>query len=257
MDNILDVLISIVKKAGTAIADIQGQDINERYKAKGDLLTRADKFSHSLIDAELKRYFPNIPLVLEEQGNSTVPQSQFIVGDELDGTIPFARGMNEWSVSLAYIDEQPTHGVIFLPSLKILISAEKGKGCWINNKCVHLTSTNRLAESVWGTELNPLLTDEHRQRFINTLSQYTLSTRCLACATAGILELLLGHTNLYINCKGGNIWDFAAGALSVEEAGGIASDIDGTKIEWNSIEMNVLLAANMKIADEALKLTIK
>ncbi len=139
MDNILDVLISIVKKAGTAIADIQGQDINERYKAKGDLLTRADKFSHSLIDAELKRYFPNIPLVLEEQGNSTVPQSQFIVGDELDGTIPFARGMNEWSVSLAYIDEQPTHGVIFLPSLKILISAEKGKGCWINNKHVHLT----------------------------------------------------------------------------------------------------------------------
>ncbi len=116
------------------------------------------------------------------------------MGDEFDGTIPFARGMNEWSVSLAYVEEQPTHGVIFLPSLKNLISAEKGKGCWINNKHVHLTSTNRLAESVWVTGLNPLLTDEHRQRFINTLSQYTLSTRCLACATAGILELLLGHT---------------------------------------------------------------
>ncbi len=60
-----------------------------------------------------------------------------------------------------------------------------------------------------------------------------------------------------MNCKGGKIWDFAEGALSVEEAGGIASYVDGTKIEWNSIVMNVLLAANMKIADEALKLTIK
>jgi fructose-1,6-bisphosphatase/inositol monophosphatase family enzyme len=141
--------------------------------------------------------------------------------------------------------------------LDILISSEKDKGCWINDKRVSLTSTNSLAESVWGTELNPHLTDEHRQRFINTLSRNTLSTRCLACATAGIWELLLSRTNLYINCKGGKIWDFAAGALSVEEAGGVARHIDGSEIIWNSIEMDILLSANLMIANEALRLTSK
>ncbi len=82
-----------------------------------------------------------------------------------------------------------------------------------------------------------------------------MSTRCLVCATAGITELLLSRTNLYVNCKGRKIWDFAAGALAVEEAGGVVKHIDGTEIIWDKIEMDILLVVNTDIAEEALRAT--
>lgn len=247
-------LIEIAKQAGDALSALRGQDLHERYKSRGQLVTHADETAHELIEAALQQSFAGIPRVMEEQVNEGLPAGPYFVVDELDGTIPFARGMSEWAVMLAHIDGGPTHGVIYLPAWQTLIAAEKGKGCWLNGERVRLASARSLAEAVIGVELNMFLTEEHRRRFINRLSACAVSARALACGAAAVAELLLGRTDLYVNCRGGKIWDFAPGVLAVEEAGGIALRIDGAPIGWDSMEMDVLLAANGQIAEEAFKI---
>lgn len=116
--------------------------------------------------------------------------------------LPFTRGMRDWGVLLARIEEHPTHGVIFLPAWNLLIAAERSKGCWVNGETVRFSAPVAFDEIVLGTELNPRLTDEHRRRIIDPLSSKTLTTRCLACGAAGFAELILGRTSLYVNCKG-------------------------------------------------------
>jgi fructose-1,6-bisphosphatase/inositol monophosphatase family enzyme len=248
-------LIEIAKQAGDALASLQGQNLRGRYKSRGQLVTRADEASHALIEAQLQQSFAGVPRVMEEQANEGLPSVPYFVVDELDGTIPFARGMREWAVMLAHIDGRPTHAVICLPAWQILIAAEKGKGCWLNGEKIRLSSAQSVAQAVIGVELNLFLSEEHRQRFVNRLSARALSTRALACGAAAVAELLLGRTDLYVNCRGGKIWDFAAGALAVAEAGGVARRIDGSPIAWDSMEMDVLLAANEQIADEAIRIT--
>lgn len=246
-------LIEIAKRAGAALAAVQAEDLGARYKSRGQLVTRADEVSHALIEAQLAQAFPDVPRVMEEQANEArLPAGAYLVVDELDGTIPFSRGMREWAVMIARIDGRPTHGVIYLPAWETLIAAEAGRGCTLNGEKIRLSSSRSLADAVLGMELNLYLGAEHRERFVSRLSAVALSTRCLACAGAAVAELLLGRTDLYLNCRGGKIWDFAAGALAVEEAGGVAWRIDGTPIAWNSLEMDVLLAANPHIAEQAL-----
>ncbi|MBI4290180.1 MAG: inositol monophosphatase family protein [Betaproteobacteria bacterium] len=252
----LERLIEIAKQAGAALAGIQGSDLEAREKSRGQLVTRADEASHALIEAQLERSFSGIPRVMEEQANKGLPSRPYFVVDELDGTIPFARGMREWAVMLAYVEDRPTAGVIFLPAWEILIAAEKGRGCRLNGKQVRLGTARGLADAVVGLELNLYLSAEHRRRFIGRLSERALSIRSLACAGAAVAELLLGRTDLYVNCRGGKVWDFASGALAVEEAGGVATRIDGTPIAWDELEMDVLLAANAQIADEALNIAL-
>lgn len=246
-------LIEIAKQAGAAAAAVQAEDLGARFKSRGQLVTRADEVSHALIDAQLAQSFPEVPRVMEEQANDgRLPAGAYFAVDELDGTIPFSRGMRDWAVMIARIEGRPTHAVIYLPAWDTLIAAEAGGGCTLNGKKMRLGSGRRLADAVLGMELNLYLSAEHRERFVNRLSAVALSTRCLACAGAAVAELLLGRTELYLNCRGGKIWDFAAGALAVEEAGGVAWRIDGTPISWNSLEMDLLLAADPQIACEAL-----
>jgi len=55
--------------------------------------------------------------------------------------------------------------------------------------------------------------------------------------------------------QGGRIWDFAAGALAVEEAGGVVTRLNGAGIDWRCIDMDILCASSTAIAEEALRLT--
>lgn len=104
MTTILESLSAIARKAGNLLTELQGQRLDETLKGPGDLLTRADLASHVFLQSELANCFPGLPLILEEHANLIIPDTACIAGDELDGTIPFARGMRDWGVLLARIE---------------------------------------------------------------------------------------------------------------------------------------------------------
>jgi fructose-1,6-bisphosphatase/inositol monophosphatase family enzyme len=209
--------------------------------------------SHDIIVERLNHDFPGVPQILEEQTNGELPRRPYLVGDELDGTAVFAAGTADWGVTLAMMEGAPTHGVIYLPMRDILIVAEKGAGCWLNGVPVKLHSSKVLRNSIFSTELNPRLQPAQR-RFNDLLIDASLTTRCMGSSTASIAELLLRHTDLYLNCGGGKIWDFAAGALAVEEAGGVSHCADGAEIPWDRLPMDILFSSTAALAQEAIAL---
>lgn len=215
-----------------------------RRKGAGDLVTRADEHSHARLSAALAALDASHPIVLEESARHEIPAGAFFVCDELDGTINYARGRPGWGVSLARVDGVPTHGVFHLPALGLTVTAERGRGCRLNGRPVRLHGAESLPDAVAGCELNPHHDAALRRRYVDPLTTVALTSTVAACAVEAAAELLRGRTDLYLNCRGAKIWDFAATALAVEEAGGVASDPDGRPLRWDGVEMGVLFAAN-------------
>ncbi len=227
-----------------------------RRKGPGDLVTLADEYSHRELVRCLAEIDPDLPLVLEESAAHEIPKGAFFVCDELDGTINYSRGRPGWGISLARVDGVPTHGVFYLPVHGAMVTAVRGEGCQINGVPVHLSGVERLTDAVASCELNPHHHVKLRRRYVDPLTVAALTTTVPACAVDAALELLRGRTDLYLNCRGAKIWDFAATSLAVTEAGGtalaITDETAGAPLRWDAVEMGVLYVANRVLADECL-----
>ncbi len=247
-------LASIATHAGRVLKRMQNKNLNSRFKAQAELVTTADLVSHDILVRGLSATFSRIPLILEEQQNSTNLPSRYLVGDELDGTAIYAHGLPDWGITLAYVDEgRPVAGVLYQPVHDRIAIAWKGGGTWVNRRKVWLSADCSLANSVVLIELNRHLQSDEFS-WTKRIASRVLLVRSLGTAVGSALELLRGHVTVYINFRGGRVWDFAAAALAVEEAGGVALRPDGAALKWNDLSLGVLLAGNDRLAKQTLKL---
>jgi 3'(2'), 5'-bisphosphate nucleotidase len=81
-----------------------------------------------------------------------------------------------------------------------------------------------------------------------------LTLRALGTAVGAAIEMLAGHASVYLNCQGAKVWDFAAAAVAVAEAGGVAVALNGSAPDWSVVPQGVLFAANPAVAAEVLRL---
>lgn len=247
-------LIQVAERAGTLLRGMQHQHIASQYKAPGDLVTEADLRSHELISRELRDRFPGYNLILEEARNPNVLPRDFMVVDELDGTVIYRNGLSDWGISIAYVKAGiPVVGVMHQPAHNVTVAAWQGGGTWIGGQKVTLSATQSLGDSISLVELNRYLHDE-QILWIREISRHSLTTRCLGTVIGSAIELLRGHASVYLNCEGAKIWDFAAAVVAVEEAGGVATACDGSDLSWHQLPMSVLLATNRHTAKEVLSL---
>ena len=258
--SLLDRLEAMARAIGDELLEMQraaaaepsiAQGLVLRRKGVGDLVTRADEHSHARLVATLATLDEPLPLVLEESPEHHLPAGPCFVCDELDGTINLSRGRPGWGISLARVDGTPTHGVFYLPALGVMVTAERGGGCRLNGVPVRLTGVETLTDAVVGCELNPHHDLALRRRYVDPLTTRALTSTVAACAVEATVELLRGRTDLYLNCRGAKIWDFAATALAVLEAGGCATDLAGAPLRWDSVEMGVLYASNSRLSEAA------
>ena len=254
MQEIAEQFVQVAEGAGVLLKGMQHPYLASRYKAPLDLVTEADLRSHELISRELRDRFPGYDLILEEADNPTILPSDFVVADELDGTVVYANGLSEWGISIACVKAgTPVVGVMHQPSRNVTVAAWRGGGTWIGDRRGTLSGTQSLADSISLVELNRHLNAEH-MAWIQEVSRRSLATRSLGTVIGSAIELLSGHAVVYLNCEGAKVWDFAAAVVAVEEAGGVAKACDGSDLSWRQIPMSVLLAANSHTATEVLSL---
>ena len=245
----LDSLIAIVREAGAAVQGERKKGLAISGKASGGIVTSADRASHDILARRCAERFPGVPLLGEEGEAGSPGPGPMLVADELDGTAPFAAGSGHWGVMLALVDREPTHGVIFLPDLEIMISAEKGRGCRLNGRPVALEADARLAGLLLGTEINDAMTPADWE-LVRRAVACCRAARCLASAAASACELLTGATHAYLNIRGGKIWDFAAISVAVTEAGGTATDPSGRALAWDALQMSLMAASCPGVMDQ-------
>lgn len=234
-------------------------------KRDGSAVTIADTIMEKRIVAMLMELCPDIP-ILAEEGNGT-PNLDMTAAiapgmpglwtvDPLDGTALFSAGLPDWSTSVALIkDGHPQFAVVAQPRFGRCFISERGEG-------VYMLSSNELEwkrfvrerapRQMIGLDLATSFAHSDKWWMAGALIKAFRYPRNEPSVFSGV-ELLLGHTWMWMTTSVAKNWDPAAGALFIEEVGGVAECLDGQPIPWDKIEMPALLFAESKEKAESVR----
>ncbi|CCQ96192.1 Inositol-1-monophosphatase [[Clostridium] ultunense Esp] len=221
-----------------------------------DLVTEIDRQVERFIVAKIKETYPSHGILGEEGtnidggGNSSY---RWVI-DPIDGTTNFIHQGINFCVSIAlYQGGEGVAGVVYDPSRDELFSGERGKGAFLNGSRIGFTGEKKMDESLIGTNLiwvgrtRRLKLEESIYRLANVsrgVRSLGAAALELAYVAAGRLDAYLG---LYLSP-----WDYGAGKLIVEEAGGKVSNFDGDSLSLIS-EKQGLLASHPSIHGDLLQ----
>lgn len=222
----LETAIEIAREAGALQLQYLERRVGFELKGDFDLVTEADRASERLIVEKLTSYYPSHTIVAEEGGGQDGTSDYRWYVDPLDGTTNFAHGYPVFNVTLGLERAgQMIAGVVFDPNRQEMFTAERGSGAWLNNRRIHVSKTQTLAESLVCTGF------PSRRRHLNgnihfyhQLSMCTHGVRRGGAAAIDLAYVACGRLDAFWEFKL-NPWDMAAGTLLVEEAGGRISDM--------------------------------
>jgi myo-inositol-1(or 4)-monophosphatase len=247
----------IAREAGARLREFFEQGVETEYKGDVDLVTIADRTVEKLIRTRLGEVFPDHGIYGEEGTRERLEANYRWYVDPLDGTTNFAHGFPQFCVSMglerrssgltADQDGEMVAGVIYDPMRNELYTAERGRGAWLNEKPIHVSKIDVLAESLVSTGF-PSRT-RHESPNIHFYHEFTLRSHGVRRAGSAALDLAFvasGRLEAFWEFKL-NPWDTAAGILLVEEAGGKVSDFAGGTFKLDSQET---LASNGLIHEE-------
>ncbi|MBI5058543.1 inositol monophosphatase [candidate division KSB1 bacterium] len=202
-------------------------------KAKGDLVTAADLAVERAVTEFLHRETPEIAIVAEE-GTEVGGSGAVWYVDPLDGTTNFVQRFPVFAVSigLAASGDQ-SHadllcGIVFNPVSSDCFYAAKGRGSYRNGKRLRATAKRRLSDGMIATGFPRRYHDE-LPVYLREFAALFPHCRAIRRAGSAALDLCWTAQALFDGFWEHHLapWDIAAGAMIVEEAGGICSDFDG------------------------------
>lgn len=230
----LDDLVRRVRQAALEEILPRFRHTARRYKQDGSVVTEADLAVQDRLTRELAELYPDIGLLGEEMDEDR--QQALVSGpgrwlwclDPVDGTSNFAAGLPFFSISLALLrGYEPQLGIVHDPTRDECFTAVKGQGAWLNGERLRCTSPalplNRCLAMVDFKRLDPALITGLATRPPYSSHRYTGS---------GALEwcwLSAGRFQLYLHGRQ-KLWDYAAGALILAEAGGVAATLEGEPV---------------------------
>ncbi len=252
MHPMVNIALAAARKAGEIIARAADRlDMIEVGRKSGnDFVTEIDKAAEREIITQLRKAYPDHLILAEESGASgdaaRAGGYQWII-DPLDGTTNFMRGIPHFAVSIACVrDGRLEHAVILDPVRREEFTATRGQGAQRNGRRIRVSTRTGLKEAVLGTGIpfcEPSI--RHLPAYLQTLEQFASQTAGIRRAGAAALDLAYvaaGRLDGFWEI-GLQPWDIAAGALLVQEAGGLISDFDGGN-DW--MESGRIVAANPK-----------
>ena len=201
-------------ETGKKLLDLFHQG-NHRGEIKSDqtLVTIADKIADEFIRTQIITAFPDDGILSEE--NSTIfPDTEHTwVVDPLDGTVNFSQGLYYWGVSIAHLKNgKPINAAVYFPMVDELYTASLGYGAQLNGKPLMLSGTPEKS-------LFPIFV--HCSRMNQRYHNHTpYKTRSLGAAAYHLCLIAKSSAVLALESTP-KIWDFAAGWLIIEEAGGV------------------------------------
>jgi myo-inositol-1(or 4)-monophosphatase len=234
-------LITVMTRAARKAAPRLRRDFGEveqlqvSRKGPGDFVTMADKRSEQTIVEELRNARPDWGMLLEEGGeiDGNPDKPRWIV-DPLDGTTNFLHGVPHFSISIAVEERAPdgrrsiSHGLVYQPLTDESFWAEKGRGAWLQDRRLRVSSRSDLDEALIGTGIphfgrgNPA----EWSKIYNAVAPAVSGVRRFGSAALDLAWVAAGRMDGFWE-DGLHPWDAAAGILLVREAGGFVTDFKG------------------------------
>ncbi len=231
--------ITAIKQVLKDVGEYQLREQNKlssddiEMKGHNDPVTLVDKQSELMLEEGLNKIL-EAEFRGEERPWSLWKDKCWVV-DPLDGTKAYIARRPGWGISVALFDgKEVIAGFIFLPQENAFYHAFKGEGAFKNNKPIHV---------------DPEKSDCVVSSFFQNLGCTVHDGGAWKCAK--VAEGRFGaYPHWAINGKGVQIWDLAAGALIVEEAGGFAGDFSGNPFDFfqeNSLVEESFISGNKNL----------
>jgi len=202
--------------------DIEIKDMNS-------LVSYVDKEAEKKIVACLQELTPEAGYITEEDTVKQEDKDLVWIIDPLDGTTNFLNKIPHFSISIALMqNKEVVLGIVYEIMLDIAYTAIKGEGAWENEKTISVTETNKMLDAVVVTGF-PYRRDIDIDASLRVLKYCVVNcrgVRRLGSAALDLAYVAAGKIDIYYE-NSLNIWDIAAGALLVTEAGGTMKDYNG------------------------------
>ena len=258
MNRFLATAEQAVREGGEVLAQMLGR-VTVREKGPADLVTEADFASQDTVRRIVLGEYPEHGLIGEEDDGEVRPNEEveyrWIV-DPLDGTTNFVHGVPHFCVSLALERQgQLVVGAVYNPMSGECFLAEAGKGATLNGHAISTSNTTDLSQSLAALGL-PSVVDSQTPDLL--LFNEALS-KCQAIRRTGSAALNL----CYVACGRFDVswsyctkvWDIAAGALMIQEAGGVVESPDGGAFDVHKGQ--VLSAASEALMDQVIEMAAR
>ena len=229
---LLKVMSDAARKAARGLNRDFGElaELQVAKKAPADFVSAADLRAEQTLFEALSKARPGYSFLGEERGmiEGTDKTHTWIV-DPLDGTTNFLHAIPHFAINIALQREGAiVAAVTYNPASNELFWAEKGKGCYVNDKRLRVAARTRLDEAVLATGI-PFMGHGQHARFLKELHQITqrvAGVRRFGAAALDLAGVAAGRFDGYWE-RDLKPWDLAAGTLLVAEAGGKVTDADG------------------------------
>ena len=242
---ILNEIIVAAKECGQVMLQADRNNFGIKDKAgKANFVTAYDCKIQEMLQIKLAQILPEAEFLGEEEDCRINRKADYIfVVDPIDGTTNFIKDYHMSCVSIGLIRNGKRYlGVVYNPYLDETFSAISGEGAYMNGNAIHVSSDDLengvvlFGSSPYNTELAKASFELAYEYF-----QKCLDIRRSGSAALDLCSIASGRAELYFELIL-SPWDFAAGALIVEEAGGIVTTVEGDTL--SCLEKSSVLARN-------------
>eukprot|EP00980_Cylindrotheca_fusiformis_P006126 scaffold1319_cov126-Cylindrotheca_fusiformis.AAC.15 len=278
LDKVLTVAQEAVVAAGMKIRKTvlsSGKMKLSTKSASTDLVTETDEQCEKLITVQIQRNFPDHKIIGEESSGSgqyDLTDAPTWTIDPIDGTTNFVHGLKLSCVLVSHIVNKDVRvGVTYDPYTEELFWAVKGRGAFLKigngeSTPIHVSTTRSIANAVISMDPGYGRGKVAVQRYCAIqgaiLMRSVRNLRVIGCTGLNMAWVACGRLDggfeegLREENKGPKIWDFAAGRLLIEEAGGITRDIESPSSPDAPLDLmkrSFFCAANPALAAEILE----
>jgi len=245
-------MIDVDPHAIRAILAQVGEELLEEYgglapaASREQLIERfadANGWAERRIRQAVNEIHPGLPwsdaeLDAPKQGSPEYGDAYWVL-DPIDGAVHLHQGFGFWAISLCLIREGvAVFSAIYDAGRRELFHAVRGEGAYLNGERIRVSAKTGLADALLLTAPPNKVEVEPENVKRTAWSVGKLLPECTALRMLGSVALQMA----YVACGrmdaywefGREIYDWLAGALLIEEAGGCVSDVDGSPFTWET-----------------------
>lgn len=239
-----------ILEAGALI--LQAHDVLAETKTnRRDVVTAYDRKVQELLIERLSAALPGARFFCEENDRHDDLRAEHVfIIDPIDGTMNFVRGFHHSCISVAYMSRGALRAAaIYNPYVNELFTAVKGEGAQLNGRPIRV-SDEALGQTLvccgtapYETRLADRTFDLMKKAFLAGLD-----IRREGAAALDLCSVAAGRAGVYFEL-GLSLWDYAAGKLIVEEAGGVCCTIDGDPLPLDPSRPTVVAGGRQAVGE--------
>lgn len=224
--------IEAVIRAGDVQMAHFGGEMRVDKKGAIDLVTEIDLRVEREFRAMIAQRFPDHVVLGEEfsaeEDRTRVAEFCWIL-DPIDGTTNFAHGLPIFCSSLGFeIDGELAVGAVYDPTRRELFTAQRGAGAWLNGAPLRVSSAATVLDSLLVTGFHYSI-HKDPEELLGLFTEFITRARAIRRLGSAALDLCYVAAGRFDGFWEQKLqpWDVAAGALIVQEAGGMVTTSDG------------------------------